>query len=311
MRAATIRRFGGPEELSITDVPEPTPGPGEVLVRVAYAGVNPLDHKIRDGSSGLAKKLTDTDFPLILGEECSGHVAAVGEGVAGFELGDAVFGMVPMTHGCYSEYARFPASALARVPVGADLVTLGGTALAGLTAWKAVHDLAGVTRDDVVLIHGGGGGVGQLMVQLAVATGARVHATASARHRESITRWGAQHIDYTTTEFERAMDKPDVIIDAVYFGTYQRSVDLLQPGDRLVVLPTLADLEPARARGLNVSVPSIQPDRDRLERLAGMIADGDLEVVVSEVLPLERVADAHRMVESGHAVGKVVLRVGG
>jgi NADPH:quinone reductase-like Zn-dependent oxidoreductase len=107
------------------------------------------------------------------------------------------------------------------------------------------------------------------------------------------------------------MDKPDVIIDAVYFGTYQRSVDLLQPGDRLVVLPTLADLEPARARGLNVSVPSIQPDRDRLERLAGMIADGDLEVVVSEVLPLERVADAHRMVESGHAVGKVVLRVGG
>ncbi len=311
MRAATILRFGGSEEFAITDLSDPRPGPGEVLVEVAFAGVNPLDFKIRDGSSGLAKKLTEEDFPLVLGEECSGRVADVGEGVSQFQIGDAVFGMVPMTHGCYAEFAVFPADALAKVPEGADLRPLGGAALAGLTAWTAVHDLAGVQPNDTVLIHGGGGGVGQLMVQMAVATGATVFATASARHKERITRWGASHIDYATTNFEDAMAKPDVIIDAVYFGTYERSVALLQPGDRLVVLPTLADLAPARAKDLQVSVPSIRPDQGRLERLAADITAGRLEVVVSAVLPLEQVAEAHRIVESGHAEGKVLLELDG
>ena len=150
-----------------------------------------------------------------------------------------------------------------------------------------------------------------MMVQMAVATGATVFATASARHQEKITRWGASHIDYETTDFEEAMVRPDVIIDAVYFGTYERSVALLEPGGRLVVLPTLADLAPARERGLRVSIPSIKPDADRLKLLAEQISAGKLEVVVSAVFPLDQVAEAHRIVENGHAEGKVLLMVGG
>ena len=114
MRAAVIDRFGGPEEFHIADLPVPTPGPGEVLVKVAAAGVNPLDYKIRDGSSGMAKNIAPEDFPYVLGRECCGDVVEVGEGVDpewGLTAGTRVFGMAPLEHGghCYAEYVALPA----------------------------------------------------------------------------------------------------------------------------------------------------------------------------------------------------------
>ena len=308
MRAAVIHRLGGPEEFSVVDVPVPVPGPGQVLVEVVFAGVNPVDHKIRDGSNRMAKLLTEADFPLILGEECSGVVVAVGEGVEGLAEGDRVFGM-GRSHGCYAEYVALGASTLATVAPDADLRPLGGLALAGQTAWAAVHDLGRVTASDTVLIHGGGGGVGQIMVQLAVRAGATVYATASGRHREHIEAWGAHHVDYATQDFTEVVPKPTAVIDGVYFGTYERSIGLLDAGDRLVVLPSLADLQPARDRGLQVAIPQLVPDSGRLAELARLVAAGELEIVVSQVLPLERVSEAHRIVEAGHTQGKVLLRL--
>lgn len=312
MRAAVIDRFGGTEEFHIVDdYPTPQAGPGDVLVRVLAAGVNPIDYKIRDGSSGLAKQLGPNDFPLILGRECCGEVAEVGEGVTDLSVGQRVYGMAPMTHkaGCYAEFVALPAESLAPAPDGASSIALAGTALAGITAWTAVHDLAKVTGDDIVLVHGGGGGVGQFIVQLAVATGAAVYATASARHRERIESWGATPVDYTTQDFREVAPRPTVIIDGVYFGTYEPSLAHLTPGGRLVILPSLADLEPARAQGVEASIPQIAPDRGRLEALAEQVADGRLQVEVSHVLSLEEVARAHEIVETGHAQGKVVLDV--
>ncbi len=311
MRAAVIDRFGGSDEFHIQDLPTPQAGPGDVLVRVLAAGVNPLDYKIRDGSSGLAKRLGPDDFPLVLGRECCGEVAELGEGVTDLSVGQRVYGMPAITHkaGCYAEYVALPADSLAPAPEGASTIALAGTALAGITAWTAVHDLAKVTADDIVLVHGGGGGVGQFIVQLAVATGAAVYATASARHRDRLAGWGATPIDYTTQDFREVTPHPTVIIDGVYFGTYEPSLDHLAPGGRIVVLPSLADLEPARARGIDASIPQIAPDRARLEALAAQIAAGTLEVEISQVLPLAQVARAHDIVESGHAQGKVVLDV--
>lgn len=310
MRAEAIDRFGGPEELHLVDLPLPVPGPGEVLVRVAFAAVNPLDYKIRDGSNRVAALLGPDDFPLVLGEEASGWVAGTGDGVE-LAAGEAVFGMTGMKHGCYAEYAVLPAALVAAAPAGVPLEKLAGLPIAGLTAWTAVFDLGRVTASDLVLVHGGGGGVGQLIVQLAVGTGATVYATASEKHRAKIEGWGAHFVDYRTQDFTRAVPKPTVIIDGVYFGTYERSIGMLSPGDRLVVLPTLADLAPARAAGLEVSVPSLQPGSGRLDVLAARVADGSLDLVVSRVLPLADAAEAHREVESGHAEGKVVLRVAG
>ena len=312
MRAVQIDRFGGPGELHLVDdAPAPLPASGEVVVRVIAAGVNPLDHKIRDGSSGLAKKLTDRDFPLVLGRECSGDVESIGEDVTDLQAGQRVFGMAPLSHrgGCYAEFVALPSSCLAPAPAEVDPVTLGGTALAGITAWTAVHDLAKVTSDDVVLVHGGAGGVGQLVVQLALAAGARVYATASGRNRERVESLGATHVDYTAQDFTKVTPRPSVIVDGVYFSTYEPSMDHLAPGGRLVILPTLADLEPARARGIDVSIPTINPDRARLSALADQLAAGRLTVDIARVFALANAADAHRLLEGGHAPGKLVLDV--
>ncbi|WP_168582753.1 NADP-dependent oxidoreductase [Gephyromycinifex aptenodytis] len=312
MRAAQIDRFGGPEELHVvTDAPTPTPGQGEVLVRVLAAGVNPLDYKIRDGSSGLAAKLTADGFPLILGRECCGVIEQVGPGVSDFAVGTRVFGMAPLSHRgeCYAEFVALPASALAPAPASVDPQVLAGTALVGLTAWVAVHDLARVTADDTVLVHGGAGGVGQVVVQLCVAAGARVYATASTAKRSRIEEMGAIHVDYTQADFTQVTPRPDVIIDGVYFSTYEPSMDHLAEGGRLVILPSLADLEPARARGINVAVPTISPDRERLAALATELEQGRLTIALDRVFPLTEAAAAHRLVEEGHTQGKVVLEV--
>ncbi|GMA41421.1 NADP-dependent oxidoreductase [Mobilicoccus caccae] len=314
MRAAVIDRFGGPDEFRIVDdAPAPSAGAGEVVVRVSAAGVNPLDYKIRDGSSGMASRLRDEDFPLILGRECSGVITEVGEGVTDLAVGDRVFGMAPLDNKgqCYAELTALPADALARSPEGVEDTTLGGLSLVGLTAWVAVHDLAEVTGDDIVLVHGGGGGVGHLAVQLAAATGAQVYATASARNAERITAAGATHVDYGQEDFAQVTPRPTVIIDCVYFGTYEPSLDHLAEGGRLVLLPSLADLGPAKERGIEASIPTIAPDRERLDALASRVADGSLTLTVADALPLSEVARAHQILEDGHAPGKIVLAVAG
>lgn len=305
-----IDRFGDPDEMHVVeDAPDPVPADDEVVVAVISAGVNPLDYKIRDGSSGWVKNLPPDPFPLILGRECCGEVVRVGAAVSDLAVGQRVFGMAPPTHraGCYAEQVALPARCLVPAPDPLDPVMLGGFSLVGLTAWVATHDLARVSADDVVLVHGGSGGVGSLVVQLAVATGATVYATASARNGDRVRGYGARHVDYATEDFTAVVPAPDVIIDGVYFGTYEPSMDHLKPGGRLVILPSLADLAPARARGIDVSVPSVPDDRARLQHLTDAMLAGDLVMDLSQVFSLAEAPAAHRLVETGHAGGKVVL----
>lgn len=311
MRAVVIDRFGGPEELHVTDTPAPQPGPGDVLVRLDAAGVNPIDHKMRDGSSGTVQGWDGGVFPVILGREGTGMVEAVGEGVTHVGLGDRVLGVNDHGNprGTYAELTCFPAEGVARVPDAVPTDVAAGLGLAGLTAWNAVHDLARVTNDDIVLVHGAGGGVGQIITQLAVATGAQVYATASGRHEERLEEYGAQHIDYTEIDFRRVTPQPTVIIDAVWFGTYEPSMDHLEDGGRMVILPSLADLGPARERGIDVSIASVTLEADRLHKLVDMAARNRLEAHVGTTFPLSEAADAHRQVESGHNDGKVILTI--
>lgn len=307
MRAIVIDRFGGPEELHLADVSTPVPGPGEILVKVAYAGVNPVDFKMRDGSSKFVESLTEKDFPYILGREMSGRVAALGEGVtADLTPGSVGFAFAP--NGCYAEYVTIPAPTFVKAPDGAQLDVLAGLSIAGLTALECLR-LARLTPSDVLLIHGAGGGVGQIVTQLAVATGATVYACASTKHTDNLVRWGAIPVDYTTQDPFDLPHRPNVIIDGVYFGTYEPSVAHLQPGERLVVMPTLANLIPAQTKGLDVAIPTISPDPTAQQQLAQAVADETLEVVVSERFALEQAANAHRLIEGGHAQGKVVLTV--
>lgn len=309
MRAALIDRFGGPEELYVGEAPMPEPAADEVVVKVLAAGTNPLDYKIRDGSSGWAKKLGPDDFPLILGREACGVVDSLGDGVEGFAVGQTVFGMPVLTHraGCYAEYVALPTDCLAPVPDGADPIVFGGTALVLSTALTAAVDQGRVQAGEKVLVHGGTGGVGQLVVQLCLRAGAEVWATASTRNQDRLVELGAHPIDYRTQDFTQVSPKMDLIVDGAYFDTFEPSLDHLVDGGRIVVLPSLADLTPAKERGIEAHIPMFGPMPDRLAELAPDVASGALSIEVSQVLPLAQVAEAHRQLETGHSRGKIIL----
>lgn len=324
VRAARVHAFGGPEQLRVEEIDTPRPGPGEVLVRVAFAGLNPLDYKQRDGSSPSARALT---LPAVLGRELAGTVLDAGEGVdldaLGLSPGTTVYGVRPMTdpRGCYAEAVVIAAGDLAPVPAGPDgavptgeaLAPYGGLALAGTTALTAVRQ-AHLAPGETVLVHGGSGGVGQLLLPLLVQAGAgRIWATGKSENAVRIAELGATPIPYDEADWQEVIREAtggsgvDVVIDTHYFSTFEPSLEHLAPGGRIVVLPTLADLTPATERGIQAHIPRIEPTREDLDALAADHARGTLPLEVSEILPLADVARGHEQLQSGHTRGKIVL----
>lgn len=311
--AMIINHFGGPEEFTKVPLEAPDPGAGEIVIKTTAIGTNPLDYKMRDGSSGLCKHLS---LPVILGREVAGEVVSVGEGITNLVLGDRVFGMRDSDdfRGTYATLNVFPADGVVKIPDSLDDVTAAGLALVGITATIAVDELARIQDGETVLIHGAGGGVGQVMTQLAVARGAKVLASASSRHHDKLVGFGAQHIDYTTENVFDVVrtqypDGVDVVLDGVYFETFIPSLDILAPGGRIVELPSLADLTAAKERGIDAFIPSISNDTSIYEDLAQRIVAGEMSLPVGHTAPLSDVAEVHRLLEDGHADGKIVLTV--
>ncbi len=318
MRAIVIDSFGPPSVLQLQRAAVPRPVQGEVLVEVLYAGLNPLDYKMRDGSSGRARGLR---LPAILGREFVGRVIHAGPGtdLGDLRSGQLVFGMRGLhdVRGCYAQQLVVDLDVVAPVPDGVtdeQLPAFGGLALVGLTAIAAVEECARIQPGDRVLVHGGSGGVGQLVVAMAKAAGAsEVWATGRAANAERLIALGAVPIPYDEVDWQEVIRRDtegagvDVIIDTHYFKTFIPSLDHLADGGRLVVLPSLADLTPALDRGIDVSIPSISPTREKLERLAAGYLRGALSLEVSEVLPMADVVRGHEQLEAGHTRGKLVL----
>ncbi|AXK44426.1 NADP-dependent oxidoreductase [Brachybacterium saurashtrense] len=324
MREIRFDRFGGPEVLTLhTDAPTPEPAPGEVLVQVAFAGLNPLDFKIRDGSSGRAKDLA---LPAGTGREMAGTVIGAGSeldeaelGSRGLTVGTRVFGMrgPEDPRGVAAEVIAISADDLAPIPgeiPEEDLPRWAGLALVGLTAIATVQDTARVAKGESVLVHGGAGGVGQLLIPMVQEAGASaVYATGRAANAERIRELGAVPLAYDALDWEAELQRltegrgVDVVLDTHYHSTFLPSLDQLADGGRIVALPTLADLSPALERGLEARIPAIVPGRDRLDRLAQGIRAGRYPLEVSEVLPVAEIAEAHRRLEEGHTRGKLVL----
>lgn len=286
--------YGGPEVMRLTDVPMPAPGPGEVLVRVVAAGVNPVDAHAR---AGMVPGWFGAG-PHVWGWDLAGTVV----GGDGFAPGTPVFGMprFPEVAGCYAEYVAAPADALAAVP-DVDPVAAAAVPLAGLTALQT-FELAGLAAGQRVLVHGAGGGVGHLGVQLAVAAGASVVASARPRWHRLVRSLGAAAV-------AESWDEPvDVVLDCVGDDGLLRVV---RPGGVLAVVPGAARgatglEEEAAARGVRVVRHVVTPSGVGMARLAALLADGRLRAVVSRTLPLRAAAAAHRLVEAGGS-GKVVL----
>ncbi|MEV6559741.1 NADP-dependent oxidoreductase [Nocardia sp. NPDC051756] len=309
MRVITQQKNGGPEVLTIVDMPEPQPLPTEVLVRVEAIGLNPLEARLRAGEFPLLGRP-----PFVLGWDISGVVEDAPQ-TWRFRPGDEVFGMplFPRPANAYAEVVSAPALHLAHKPAALTHVEAAALPIVGLTAWQALVDLGGVTAGDRVLIHGGGGGVGHVAIQIAKAFGAHVIATASASKREFVAGFGADEvIDYTAVDFAEVVRDIDVVLDTIGGDTVERSLGVLRPGGHLVT--AVAEDDPAlaarfAAAGLRFSGVAVDPDPAGLRGLVGLVEQGKLRVHVQETFPFDRVADAHRLLDGGHLWGKVVLTV--
>ncbi|WP_020124009.1 NADP-dependent oxidoreductase [Streptomyces canus] len=309
MRVINQQSLGGPEVLTIVDAPEPRPVPGEVLVRVKAIGLNPLEARLRAGEFPLLGQP-----PFILGWDISGVVQEAPQ-TWRFRPGDEVFGMplFPRAASAYAEVVSAPAVHLVRKPASLSHVEASALPVVGLTAWQGLVDLAGVGKGDRVLVHGGGGGVGHVAIQIAKALGAHVITTASGSKREFVEGLGADEvIDYTAVDFTDAVRDIDVVLDTIGGDTVERSLGVLRPGGHLVTATSEDDPEliaKYEAAGMRFSGIAVDPDRGALRGLVDLVEQGKLRVHVQETFPFERVADAHRLLDRGHLQGKLVLTV--
>ncbi|MER6677419.1 NADP-dependent oxidoreductase [Streptomyces sp. NPDC000983] len=309
MYAISQDTHGTPDVLTRVVLPRPTPAPGQVLVAVRAAGVNPTDWKHRAAGLFLDR------LPLVLGWDVSGVVEAVGFGVTLFKPGDEVFGMLPYPHGVgsHAEYVTGPARAFAAKPAELDHVQAGALPLAALTAYQAIVDTAQVRPGQRVLVHAAAGGVGHLAVQIAKSRGAHVIGTASAPKHDFVRSLGADEVvDYRTTDFRDAVQDIDVVLDPLSGETRARSLDVLRPGGVLVsILPGTDPEEAAKAaaRGVRVATLLVEADHAGMNAVADLAASGALRAHIEAVFPLAEAAKAHALGETDRTTGKIVLTV--
>lgn len=303
MKAIRIHEFGGPEVLKYEDVPEPQPGPGEIRIRVIAAGVNPMDWKVRQGAIKLP-------LPMILGMDVAGVVDALGAGVNAFQPGDRVFAKVSLGPGGYAEYTVTNASQAASKPRSIGFVEAAAIPTAGLAAWQALFDIAGLERGQSVLIHGAAGGVGSFAVQFAKWKGARVIGTASSANEQFLKSIGADVvIDYKAERFEDVVHNMDVVLDTIGGETFERSWGVLKPGGFLVTTVANVPEGAAEAHGVRAKGMLTRADGSELAQIAAIIDEKHIKPVVTAVLPLADARRAQEMSESRHTRGKIVLRV--
>ena len=307
MKAVRIHSFGGPDVLTIDDVPKPKPGAGEVLIKVEAASVNPVDYKMRSGDY----KLVGMQTPLTLGCDISGVVESVGRGVSGVQVGDEVYALLDHNHGGYAEYAVAKREGVATKPAAIDHIHAAAVPLAATTAWQGLFDHGRLAAGERVLIHGAGGGVGHFAVHLAKDRGAYVIATAREEDRELLQQLGADEvIDYKSERFEDHVRDIDLVLDLVAGETQQRSWKVLKDGGRIV--STLQPPSEAEALRHHAKAEAfmVEPNRDELEQIGQMIDAGRVSVCVERTLPLSEARRAHEHVEHEHVRGKVVLAIG-
>ena len=322
MRAVIAPEPGGPDALQVVELDDPEPGPGEVLVRVAATAVNRADTLQRQGHYSPPPGATE-----VLGLECSGTVAALGEGVTGWSVGDEVCAL--LAGGGYAELVAVPAGQLMPVPDGLDLVQAGSLPEVACTVWSNVFMIAGLQPGERLLVHGGAGGIGTMAIQVAHALGATVFTTAGSKEKLAVcAELGADvTINYRDQDFVEVLREAggaDVVLDNMGAKYLPRNVDALATEGRLVVIGlqggTKGELDLGmllRKRGAVIATTlRARPPAEKAaitaavaEHVWPLVADGRVRPVVHTALPLDRVSEAHRLMdESGH-IGKIVLTV--
>ncbi len=305
-----ITEFGGPEVLSILSSSIPEPKQGEVLVRVAFSGINPIDVKTRAGLGWAAAQNKD-NLPWVQGYDISGQILKTGDGVLRLKEGDNVAGFIgfPVRGGGYSQYVCVPESELSIVPESVTLEAAAVLPLAGQTAIQALQK-AEVKEGDVVLILAGAGGVGHLAVQIALAEKAEVYTTCSERNLDYLSSLGVHAINYQFAPVSQCIENVDVLIDLVGGDAALDALQCLTDGARIVTVPTVtAELicEKAKDLGLEATGMLVSPNPEQLDSMLNMVSTGLLKTEIQHIYPMSDVQQAHKQIESGHTRGKVLL----
>lgn len=308
MQAFVIHQFGGPEVLQYQPLPVPELKPGEVLVKTAAAGINPIDWKTCSGGGASA---FIGNLPFVPGWEFSGTIVN-GNGTR-WQADDRVFGMIrfPEPAGCYAEYIAVPADQIARVPDIVELEEAGGLATASLTAWQALFDKGQLKAGQCVLILGAAGGVGHLAVQLAKWAGAHVLGTASMHNHEFLGDLGVDRvIDYQHKRVPEHAKDIDLIIDCVGGESGIEALECLKPDGRLVTLPSVTkDIVAAAGQAQNRHVEAIRvmPDAAQLEQIIALYADDILRLQLNDSYRPDQLEEAFELSATGHVCGKLIL----
>lgn len=331
MRAYVLKHYGGPEGSLLTDVPAPAPGPRDILVAVRAAGLNPVDFKFRQGK---LRAILRPKLPFVLGNELAGEVIAVGSDVKRFRAGDRVFARVAKDRaGAFAEQACVDEDHAAHMPRDLDFTAAAAVPLAALTALQALRDELDVKPGQKLFISGGAGGVGTFAIQIAKWLGADVTTTASKRGEALVRSLGCDEvIDYTAQDISRASGGFDAGFDLIGGKTLEQMFEIMKPGTRIVSVAALPEPQTAikdlggrwslaalfwiisfgirsRARraGISYRYLFMHPSGSDLARLAELIEQGKLKVIVDKVYPFAKISEALAYVESGRAKGKVVV----
>jgi NADPH:quinone reductase-like Zn-dependent oxidoreductase len=314
MRAAIINQFGDADVLEMTDIERPVANDDQVLIKVITAGINPVDTKVRAGTSGMSKKL---QLPAILGWDVSGTIESVGKNITDFQPGNAVFGCIgfPGLGKAYSEYTVADPALLAKKPNNISFEEAAAVPLAGLTAYQAINEHLQVTSGQKILIQAAAGGVGHLAVQFAKLNGAFVSGTASEKNEQFLNKIGVdQFIDYKKEKFENVVNDLDAVLDAMGGDVLYRSIRCVKRGGRVVCLPSSTKNDPkaialAEEYGVELTWPMMHTNGEEMRKIADLLQEKNLKVFVDKIFTLDQVSWAHKAVETHGTKGKVVLRI--
>jgi len=308
MKAVVIHQYGGPEVLKFEDVPRPEPKDDQLLIRVVAAGVNPVDGMIR---SGMFDKEGNRSFPIILGGDVAGVVEKVGSKITKFKAGDPVFAYVSLDNsGGYAQYALVTEREAAPKPKSLTYVEAAAVPIVAMTSWQALVDTAKLSGGQIVLIHGGSGGVGSFAIQIARARGAKVIATASTANQDFLKQLGADvTIDYTKQKFEDVAKDVDVVLDSIGRDTLARSYGVVKKGGIIVSLVARPDESELQKHAIRGTALDVGPNSKELAEIGQLIDDRKIKVIVSQTFPLSEAMKAQEQVATGHTRGKIVLRI--
>jgi NADPH:quinone reductase-like Zn-dependent oxidoreductase len=314
MKAAVISEFGDPEVLLLTEVDKPEINTDQVLIKVKATGINPVDTKVRAGTSGISKQIT---LPAILGWDVSGIIEKIGTDVSPFKPGDEVFGCIGFPHlgKTYAEFTIANPELLAKKPSNISFEEAAAIPIAGLTAYQAINEELKVSSGQKVLIQAAAGGVGHLAVQFAKINGAYVIGTASEKNEKFLKSIGVdEFINYKKEKFEEIVHDADAALDAMGGEILYKTISCVKRSGIVVCLPSSTKNDPkaielAEERNIRLIWPMMRPDGNQMRTIANLLQEKKLKVFVDKIFTLDQIAWAHKAVETHQTKGKVVVKV--